>query len=156
MSNNLIAIYPNSIGFGYVVRGDNGILINYGMVAISPVDNEKCLKRIDRIIEYYKSKTLVLESSISKKKSRVKKLIRKISKRDDVKIFKYTEIEVRDVFELYKAKNKYERSRKIAEVYTELETKLPEKRKEWESENYYQAIFDAMALMLTYSHFEEY
>lgn len=48
------------------------------------------------------------------------------------------------------AKNKYEISKKIAEAYPQLNSKLPEKRKAWETENYYQGIFDAMALILTH------
>ena len=50
---------------------------------------------------------------------------------------------------------KQDASQKISEIYPELKTKLPNKRKPWEPENYYQGIFDALALVLTHQYLND-
>jgi hypothetical protein len=156
--NKIISIHINGIGFGYVVLNEKGKIIDYGMVAIQPMSNDKCLKRIKEIVSYHQPEALILENDKNSKKSeRVKNLTKRISNygKNDLKITRYTKEEIQNTFEIFKAKNKYERSRKISEGYPELKSKLPERRKAWESENYYQGIFDAMSLFLTHQYLDD-
>ncbi len=153
-----ISIHPNTIGFGYVILNEKGEIIDCGIVSIRPINNNKCIKKICEIVTYYQPNILIVENPENSNKSeRVKKLIKQICEggKNRFKIFKYTKAEVLNTFEIFKAKNKFEISRKISEVYPELKSKLPEKRKVWEPENYYQGIFDAMALVLTHYYLTE-
>lgn len=43
----------------------------------------------------------------------------------------------------------------LGKLTPQLKSKLPDKRKPWEPENYYQGIFDALALVLTHQYLED-
>ncbi len=153
--NRIISIFPNTMGFGFVILSDSGEIIDYGIVSIHPVNNDVCLKRIKDIISYYYPTALILEDyEESYKSERVRKLIDNICfyYKDDLKIFKYSREQIKNTFDIFGARNKYEISKKISEAYPQLKNKLPEKRRTWEPENYYQGIFDAMSLILTHSY----
>jgi hypothetical protein len=152
-NKRMFSIYPNTMGFGFVVLSEKGEIIDYGVVSIHPVSNELCLKRIKEIVSYYRPEILIVEDyEESYKSMRVKKLIAEICHycKEKLKIFKYSRDEIRNVFDVFGARNKYEISKKISEAYPQLKSKLPEKRRTWEPENYYQGIFDAMSLVLTH------
>ncbi|HEY5591321.1 MAG TPA: hypothetical protein VIK55_09915 [Paludibacter sp.] len=154
----MIAIYPNTLGFGYVVLNDKGEILDYGMVTIRPVRNNKCLDRIHEMVLYYQPKILILEDyENSNKSERVRILLKDICEygEDSIKIFKYSREQIRNTFDVFGARNKYEISKKISEAYPQLKSKLPEKRKAWEPENYYQGIFDAMSLVLTHHYLSD-
>lgn len=154
----LIAVYPNTTGFGHVILNEKGEILDFGITSIRPVKNEKCLEKIIEVVTYFQPSILILEDyEKSVKSERVKELIKEISNcvTKGIKVFKYTRVQVKDTFELFGARNKYEISQKISEIYPELKTKLPNKRKPWEPENYYQGLFDAMALVLTYQYLND-
>jgi Holliday junction resolvasome RuvABC endonuclease subunit len=154
----LIAVYPNTTGFGFVILNEKGEILDYGITAIRPAKNEKCIKKIKEVVEYYQPSILILEDyENSVKSARVKELIKQIYNcvNEGVKIFEYTRDQVKDTFELFGARNKYEISQKISEIYPELKTKLPNKRKSWEPENYYQGVFDALALFFTHQYLND-
>lgn len=149
----MIAIYPNTMGFGFVILTEKGEILDFGITTVRPIKNDICIEKIKEIVCYYKPRILILEDyENSIKSERIKELIRSICecKEHQFKINKYTREQVKDTFEIFGAKNKYEISQKIAEAYPQFKTKLPNKRKPWEPENYYQGIFDAMALVLTH------
>ena len=149
----IISIYPNTFGFGYAILSDKGEILDNGMISIRPVNNDKCFKRIQEIISYFLPEILIIENPENSNKSkRVKALLAKIANygKGNLKIYKYSKEQIRNTFEVFNAKNKFEISRKISEVYPELKNKLPEKRKVWEPENYYQGIFDALSLVHTH------
>ena len=148
----IMSVYINTIGFGYVVLSD-GEILDYGIVSIRPVQNDRCLTKIKEIACYYLPSILILEDyKKSNKSERVKQLIEKICECGEgmVKIYRYSKDQVKNTFDVFGARNKFEISKRIVDVYPQLKTKLPEKRKPWEAENYYQGIFDAMSLVLTH------
>lgn len=154
-NERIVSIYPNTMGFGFVILSDKGEILDYGMVSVHPVNNDLCLKRIKEIISYYKPGILILEDyEDSYKSERVRKLIAEICYycKENLRIFKYSRTQIKDTFDLFGARNKYEISKKISEAYPQLKSKLPEKRRTWEPENYYQGIFDAMSLVLTHNY----
>jgi Holliday junction resolvasome RuvABC endonuclease subunit len=154
----IMAIHPNTMGFGYVILTEEGEILDYGITTVRPIKNEKCIEKILELINYYKPKTLILEDYLTSIKSeRIKELTKKISKNlnDNLLILKYTKDQIKDTFEIFGARNKYEISKKIVEVFPQFKTKLPDKRKPWEPENYYQGLFDAMALVLTYMYLND-
>ena len=149
----IISIYPNTMGFGFVVLNDKGEILDFGVVSYRPVSSERCLNRIKEVVSYYQPNICILEDYKNSHKSmRIKNLIDKISDhmKDSAKIFKYSRVQIRDTFEVFGARNKYEISQKVCEVYPQFISKLPEKRKAWEPENYYQGIFDAVSLVLVF------
>ena len=151
----IFSIYANTMGFGFVVLSDRGEILDYGVVSVRPVCNDVCLKRIKEIISYFQPEILIVEDyERSRKSVRVKNLIKKICeyKQEGLKIFKYSRAQIRNTFDVFGARNKYEISKKISEIYPQLINKLPEKRRTWEPENYYQGIFDALSLIFTHNY----
>jgi len=154
----LIAIHPNATGFGYVILNEKGEILDSGITTIRPAKNDKCIEKINEVVCYYQPSILILEDyENSIKSDRVKELIKRICNcvTAGIKIFKYSRDQVKDTFELFGARNKYEISQKISEIYPELKTKLPNKRRPWEPENYYQGLFDAMALVFTHQYLND-
>lgn len=150
--HRIISIFINSLGFGFAVIDQKGELFDYGVITIRQKKTNKCLNRICQIIAYFEPQILLLENPEVTKSRRIKTLITNVSKfaENQYKVFKYSKEQIRNTFELFGAKNKFEISRKISEIYPELNTKLPEKRRLWDGEAYYQGIFDAMSLVFTY------
>jgi len=156
-NKTIIAIYPNTLGFGYVIINHKGEIQDFGIVPIRPVNNRKCMERINEMISYHNPQILILEHhSHSRKSARIKNLNKLLYEKwkGDISVYRYTREQVRETFEIFGAKNKYEINQKIVEVYPQFKTKLPDKRKPWEPENYYQGLFDALALLLSYQYQE--
>lgn len=156
-NKTMVSIYPNTLGFGYVALNEKGEIIDYGMISVRPIRNNKCLDKIRDMILYYEPNILILEDYMNSNKSeRIKKLIKSISiENDNLKVFRYSIEQIKNTFEIFGAKNKYEISKKIVEAYPQLETRRPNKRKVWEPANYYQGIFDALALVLTHQYIND-
>lgn len=153
----IMSVYINTIGFGYVVL-NNGEILDYGIVTVRPVQNDKGFSKVNEIGEYYQPSILILEDyKNSNKSERVKILTKRIydNWKDKVKICRYSRQQIKDTFQIFGARNKFEIGRKIVEIYPQLKTKLPDKRKPWEPENYYQGIFDAMTLVLTHHYLND-
>jgi len=152
----IISVYINTIGFGYVIL-NNGEILDYGMVTVRHAQNSRGFCKINEIAEYYQPNILILEEfENSKKSERVKKLIKSLYDywKDKIKIYIYSRRQVKDTFQIFGARNKFEIGRRIVEIYPQLKAKLPDKRKPWEPENYYQGIFDAMALIFAHQYLD--
>lgn len=68
----IMSVYINTIGFGYVVLND-GEILDYDVVSICPVQNDKCITKINEIACYYLPGILILEDyKKSNKSERVK------------------------------------------------------------------------------------
>ena len=157
-NQRIMSVYLNTRGFGFAVLGEKGEIIDCGVSVIRPINKEMCLKRVKEVISYYLPQKLILEKfENSKKSDRVRRLNKEISKYGEphFKIYKYSNKQIVDTFEIFGAKNKFERSRKVVETYPELKDKLPEKRKPWKSDGYYQILFDTMTLILTHYYLEK-
>ena len=135
-------------------------IIDYGIATVRPIGNSKTLQRAKQFIEYYKP-TLVLiqdcESRYSRQGKRVAKLIDDIvvfSKRKKIPVKQYSREQIRDVFEQFGAKTKYEIAKTITRWLPELQHRSPRVRKLWMCEDYNMGIFDAMALALTHYYLE--
>ena len=77
----VLAIYPNSTGFGYAVMEDALTPLEAEVVRINPICNTKALKRIKEKIDFFEPSIIVLEDpegKFSVKSLRVKKLIRSV------------------------------------------------------------------------------
>jgi hypothetical protein len=62
---------------------------------------------------------------------------------------------MRDVFEQFGAKSKYEIANKIVTWFPQLVSRAPKIRKPWMDEDYNMGIFDALALAITHKYLTE-
>ena len=144
----VLAIYPNSKGYAYVLMEGPTEVIDKKMVSVSPVNNIRILNEVKNLIDKYNPNSLILEDTtckFSRKGSRGKQLLRSISssaKHKGIQVFSYTREDVRFVFEIWKAKNKFE--------IAGFDMLLYPKPKYPNSQKYLTALFDAVSLGITH------
>ncbi len=153
-----MAIYPNSIGFGYAIVKSPREPIACSVVRVLPIDNKKCLDRIKKFINKYQPTLIILqelEGKYSHKSPRVKLLLRSIRLLANylkIPVTLYAREEIRLVFGSFKGapKSKFEIAQKIGVFLPHFRHRLPKKRKEWDAEDYNMGLFDALSLMITH------
>src|SRR5688572_19996835 len=100
-SNIVFAIYPNSIGFGFVYMENARKIIDFGTVRISPLSNGKIVERIKQSINYLRPSIIVLQDAEgihSRTGKRVTKLIQKIidfSKSENLEVIQFSRDQIR-------------------------------------------------------------
>ncbi len=156
----VLALYPTSRGFGYVVFEGATNPLDWGNMSIKNSDNKLALKKVKSFIFYYQPDVLVSENPIekgSRRSQRINSLLLSIKRLEKVNIIvkTYSRYEIINVFEQFGAKTKYEISRAIIRFLPVFEYHKPPKRKPWMSEDSRMAIFDAVALAMTYFYLEE-
>lgn len=152
----ILAIFPNTKGFGYAVM-ENALTANdYGIVTVNPISNEKIIKRIQDFLDYVKPKAVIVEDYKglqSRKSKRVEKLIDKITgeaTKRNITVSSYPREQIRFVFRQFGAYSKYEISKTIAEHIAHLKVHLRPKRLYYQAEPYTMGIFDAISLGITH------
>jgi hypothetical protein len=159
--NNIVfAVYPNANGFGFVYMENARKLIDFGAVRVRPLGNKRVLEKIKQSINYLRPSIVIVqepEGKSSRTGNRVKSLIKNIvilAKETNLKVVLYSRDQIRNVFEQFGAITKYEISQVLIKEFTELEDKLPKKRRLWTSEDRNMAIFDALSLALSWYYLE--
>ena len=154
-----IALYPNSKGFGYAVIEHPVLFLDYGIATIRPINNASILKRVKRMIEFYKPETIIIPTTKGKfsvKSNRVKELLNDIVEHvtsldeQEIDCYHYSREDIRNVFQQFGAVNKFEIAMKIIDWFSEFETRMPRYRRPWMSEDYNMGMFDAISLILTH------
>jgi Holliday junction resolvasome RuvABC endonuclease subunit len=74
------------------------------------------------------------------------------AKNIDIPIYSYTREQVKDVFEVFAARNKQEIAEWIGTYFPALTGKVPKPKKFYEDEDFNMGIFDALALALTHEY----
>jgi Holliday junction resolvasome RuvABC endonuclease subunit len=155
----ILALYPNSVGIGYVCLQIPEKLLGYGVATAKPLSNSRLLKRTEKFIGYYRPKIIVLrETGASKTSLRSDKLIEAIttlSGEMGIKVFRYTKQQIKDTFEVFGAHTKYEMVSKIITMLPDLASRAPKEKKWYEKEDYNMALFDAVSLAVTHAHLSE-
>lgn len=152
----VFAVYPNANGFGFVCMENARKIIDFGSVRFNPISNWSVLKRIRQSISYLKPSIVIVQDPVGKSSrtgSRVRLLVKKIvllSREFDLRVEQFSRDQIREVFEEFGAKTKYEISQVLIKEFAELETKLPKKRKLWTSEDRNMAIFDSLSLAIAW------
>lgn len=152
----VFSIYPNANGYGYVYLENARKMLDYGTIRVNPINNVVMLGKIKKLLEYFKPAVVISvdpAGNASRAGRRVRELIKKIvtyCEKNQIPIFQISRDQIRNVFDQFGAKTKYEISQILTTEFKELELKLPRKRKIWTSEDRNMAIFDALSLGLTW------
>ena len=150
----ILAIYPNSRGFGFALLEGKELLVDWGVVQTKFDKHRQCLSRTKRFIEQYRPDVVVTEDAPKSlhRGKRIRKLltaIRQLVLKMDVKCKGVSRAQVRKYFRSPRRVTKHHIAQGIAERFPELSSRLPPPRKPWMSEDSRMAIFDAMALGLS-------
>jgi len=153
----VLAIDPVTSGFGFAVMEGERNLIDWGVKeAVGHNKNQACLRLVCSLFDRYQPEMLVVEhTSLGKTRrcERVRDLIRNIlslAVERRIRTRAFSRPQIRDAFQTRDARTKHEIATVIAKLLPELGPRLPRLRQPWMSEDSRMAIFDAVALALTY------
>ncbi len=157
----VMAIFPNTRGFGYAVFEGIFMPVDWGMKDARDDKNARCLKEIKLLIQFFRPSIIVLQDCtvpLSRCSKRIASLIRSITElalNEDVVVKLYSRRDIRTCFANYGARSKDEIARAIAKIMPEFAPRVPPMRRLWMSEDYRMGMFDAVALAFTYYHREQ-
>ena len=150
---------PNAIGIGYVCLQIPEKLIDFGITTVKPVSNGKLLSRVEKYLDYYKPKLVLLKEKASAKNSRrtdhLIEAITTLSGEKNLQVYRYTKGQIKDVFEIFGAKTKFDMVQKITKMLPDLAHRAPGDRKWYEKEDYNMALFNAVSLAVTHTYLSE-
>lgn len=155
-----LALYPNARGLGYACLELPNNLIEYGIVTVRPMSNERALKRMEKFIDFFKPEVIIVrDAEISAlgatRMSELLEGIRKLALERNLPVHSYARHQVKDVFEVFGAKTKYGIAQKIITWFPQLSEHAPRIRRPWMDEDYYMGIFDALALAICHAYLTE-
>lgn len=151
----ILAISLSSRGFGYAVMEGSNALIFYGKMIINKDKNVRVLAHIEKIIVRNQPNALVLHDVNAKgtrRDPRIKALHRKVialAKEYKIKVVKISGTELRAALLGNPKGTKQEMAESLAKQFPdELASRLPPKRKFYDSEDARMDIFDAVGLAI--------
>jgi hypothetical protein len=153
----ILAVALSARGFGFVVMEGQKTIIEYGgRVAVGDKNNQS-LAKMEKLLNFYRPGTLVLqdaEAKGSRRAPRIKTLnrqIRGLAEKRKITVKLISGKQLRSFLLGNPKGTKQEMAEMLAMQFPdELASRLPPKRKTWESEDGRMDIFDAMALALAY------
>ena len=156
LNKRVLAIYPTSRGFGFVMFEDPKIFSEWDLHHVPPADEPEILSRISKLLEHQSPDVLVIESTADpecRRKDRVRGLLKAITDlaaQRRIQVAALPKDAVGRTFAYAHAVTKHEIATVIASQYPELAPRLPPPRKIWQSEDVRMSLFSATALALTF------
>lgn len=154
----VLAVSPSVRGFGFALFEGPRMLIDWGMRYVKKDKNKKCATKVDELVAEYNPDMLLIEDWAAKgcrRKKRIRRLLRLIercAKKRSLKTLRYSRRQIQQCFAQFGGKTKFEIAKQLADWLPELRQSLPPKRKAWNSEHPYMAVFDATAWAITHFH----
>ncbi len=148
----ILAFAPSSKGLGFVVLETPHTLVDWGVKTVKTQHkNADSLKKAKQLTDLYRPDVLVLEDCHNSRRGlRIKKLITALkaqAKSQHVKVVLLSQKQVRKVFFSEQPGTKHALATLLAQEFPEeLASRLPDKRRPWNSEAHGMGIFDAAAL----------
>lgn len=154
---SIMSFYPNVRGVGVAYFQSHQSFHSAGMITTrNRFSNEKYILRMQKYIDAYQPRVLILEeyrkSKGSVKKERIAKLIKEIamySKKQGIEVVLYKRSDIRDVFSLFRVRNKYDIAELLCTWIPFLEYYRYKPRSGERMEPYSSAVFEAVSLCVT-------
>ncbi|WP_300532625.1 hypothetical protein [Maricaulis sp.] len=135
---------------------DKRRLLDWGGHEARANKNQACRGIAARLLRGYRPRHLVLEDALtptSTRHVRIRRLLTLIAEDaacETCVIVQIPKLRVRQRFCMYGAASKDDIASAICSLYPELKSRLPKKRRPWQSEHYSLAVFEAAALGVTF------
>src|SRR5262249_5157926 len=110
----LLAIYPTTRGFGFVVFEGRDRTIDWGVKDAHGDKNRKVLAKIEELVSWYKPDMLVLENAhgaMSRRAKRIRQLhglIIELAKNRDIRVQQFSRSDIKATFKSRSALSRYE------------------------------------------------
>ncbi|MBX7227744.1 MAG: hypothetical protein K1X55_17040 [Chitinophagales bacterium] len=155
---NILALYPNTRGFGYAFFKDEFQLKQFGMSVSKTNDNAHYLKRIMYQVNHFQPLVILLATQDGKhnrKRPRIQQLLEAIQAyalEQNIPVVTYSREQIRATFEKFDATTKQEIAEKICVWFPQLEKYNRIVHRKWYMpEDYYQGMFDALSLAVVHA-----
>tara|TARA_R110000868_G_scaffold11516_7_gene56440 strand:+ start:41358 stop:41867 length:510 start_codon:yes stop_codon:yes gene_type:complete len=152
----VLAIEPSSRGLCFAAFDEERNLLDWGGFEARLRKNQLCRQKARSLTRGFQPKYLVLEDGdapTSTRKRRIRELLRTIGQDaadDGMTVSRIPRLWVRQRFTVFGISSKDDIATAVCSMYPELATRLPKKRQPWESEHYSLALFEAVALGVTF------
>lgn len=154
-NERILGVAPSTKGFGFAVL-ERGALIDWGVKSVRSEKNGQSLRKLENLIDHYHPGCIALSDYSSKQSRRAPRIralgadIIKLANTRNIKGRLISPQDVRRCFLLDDRATKHRVAEFLAKMFPqELASRLPRKRRPWESESYQMGIFEAVALGLT-------
>jgi len=154
----ILAIAPTTKGFGFAVLEDETTLVNWGVKSVRGNKNEGALKKIEELFSQYNPTVVVFENyrlTTFRRSARVRLFgdeLSRTAKAAGIAVKTFSVQDVRGVFFGAEQGTKHAIAENLVQRFPdELGYLLPRKRLPWTTEDHRMAIFDAVALAMTFS-----
>jgi hypothetical protein len=152
----VLSLFFSTTGFGYALMEGPTDVKTKGIKYFKPVGNPNLWEELTNLINILQPERVVLEnaeSSSSHKRERISKLFKRLKaflEGMNMPYSLYDRDQIRIVFELWRAKSKYEIALVISKSIPAFQNYLYEKPKFPKTEHYRTVVFDAAALGITH------
>jgi Holliday junction resolvasome RuvABC endonuclease subunit len=156
-----LSLFPNTRGLGYACVETPQTLVDYGVVTVQPVSNEKVFARAKKFIDFFRPTVIVIRDTddpVTRRAGRIQSLVEAITKyaqEQNIPVYRYSRNKIKEVFEINGIKTKHDIAQQIAQWFPELAPRLPKVRRAWMDEDYNMGVFDALALVATHRYLTE-
>jgi Holliday junction resolvasome RuvABC endonuclease subunit len=153
----LLAFALSSHGLGYAVLEGEKFLVEYGNTSVKGNKNRKCLAKTEKLIALYRPDALVLQDATVKsshRSPRIKTLNQQVveaARKRRLKVTLFSGKQLRNLLLGNVHGTKQEMAEMLVKHFPdELASRLPPKRRTWESADARMDIFDAAALAVAF------
>lgn len=158
---SVLALEPNTRGLGYVAFTSEDKPIDWGVHETRFAKNARCRIKARQLTKRFHPDVVVMENPHghgARRGKRITSLLEQLtaqSIQDGVKVTRISRKTVLRRFSMFGVGSKDDVASAVAAMTPELATRLPKRRRVWESEHYSMAIFEAAALALTFYAIEQ-
>jgi hypothetical protein len=151
----ILAIYPTTRGFGFVVFEGRQLPIDWGVKDVRGDKNQTVLAKAGELMSWYQPDILLLENADaagSRRANRIRHLhqqLVELARTLKITLRQFARPDIRTAFASRGASTKYGIAQTVCREIPDLAPWLPPPRKIWESEDPRLSIFDAASLALT-------
>jgi hypothetical protein len=153
----VLAVAPTTKGLGYAVLEGVRTLVDRGVKTVKQPKNQRSIELMRGMLKLFEPDVVVLEDAAaegSRRSPRVRSLIeriRELARDSGTEVVLPPRHEVLNTFFPRSKGTNYGVAVTLAKLlHEDLESKLPAKRKLWETEHYRMSYFEAIALAVTY------
>ena len=150
-SSRILAIDPCPAGFGFAVLEDPTRLVDWGVAEVWSKSQRAFLARVEALVDRYAPSLIVLEtignSTRRKRAAQLTSMVVRYAASRRISVVRVQRDQVRKAFG--GNSTKHDVAVAIASVFPELTSRLPSKRRLWESEKEQMNVFDALSFALT-------
>ena len=148
----VLALYPQTRGFGFALFDEERRLVDWGLVGVRTAEkNIETIRGMARVILRTEPSLIVCEDVRPKgvrRHDRIRRLHALLMIHARVKRIPLRRFTRGQVFRYFNVTTKWELALTVAHAVPQLAPRLPPKRKPWMSEDARQSLFDAAALGL--------